>query len=87
MSARTILKHVYNNGGMTYEQYQKIDRNLKERTHGTWVDVPKYPGFYVCSNCLKKLDGDFERFDHWEMKKENFCSVCGSDNRKMGDKE
>lgn len=56
-----------------------------ERPHGTWVDVPKYKGFYVCSKCLERLDGDFERFDHWEMKKDNFCSVCGSDNRKLGD--
>lgn len=56
-----------------------------EKPHGTWVDVPKYKGFYVCSKCLERLDGDFERFDHWEMKKDNFCSVCGSDNRKMGD--
>lgn len=56
-----------------------------ERPHGTWVDVPKYKGFYVCSKCLERLNGDFERFDHWEMKKDNFCSVCGSDNRKLGD--
>lgn len=56
-----------------------------ERPHGTWVDVPKYKGFYVCSKCLERLDGDFERFDHWEMKKDNFCSVCGSYNRKLGD--
>ena len=62
-----------------YEEYEP-------RPHGTWVDVPKYKGFYVCSNCLKKLDGDFERFDHWEMKRDNFCSVCGSDNRKRGEK-
>lgn len=59
----------------------------EQRPHGTWVDVPKYKGFYVCSKCLERLDGDFERFDHWEMKKDNFCSVCGSDNRNMGDKE
>lgn len=54
------------------------------RPHGEWVDVPKYNGFYVCSKCLERLDGDFERFDHWEMKKENFCPVCGSDNRERG---
>lgn len=58
-----------------------------ERPHGTWVDVPKYKGFYVCSKCLKRVNGDFERFDRWEMKKDNFCSVCGSDNRKMGDEK
>ena len=64
---------------------QMEDIEIPERPHGTWVDVPKYKGFYVCSKCLERLDGDFDRFDHWEMKKENFCSVCGSDNRKMGD--
>lgn len=56
-----------------------------QRPHGEWIEVPKYKGFYVCSKCLERLDGDFERFDHWKMKKDNFCSVCGSDNRKMGD--
>lgn len=59
----------------------------EERAHGEWVDVPKYKGFYVCSKCLERLDGDFGRFDHWEMKKENFCPVCGSDNRKIGESE
>lgn len=52
------------------------------RTRGEWIDVPKYKGFYVCSKCLERLDGNFERFEHWNMTKENFCSVCGSDNRK-----
>lgn len=65
--------------------YSKCEYYEEPRPHGTWVDVPKYPGYYVCSKCLERLDGDFERFDHWEMKKENFCPVCGSDNRKMGD--
>ena len=56
-----------------------------EIPHGEWVEVPNYKGFYVCSKCLERLDGDFERFNGWNMKKDNFCSVCGSDNRKMGD--
>lgn len=30
MSARTILKHLYEEGRMTHAQYEKIDRNLKE---------------------------------------------------------
>ena len=35
MSARTILKHVYENGGMTQYQYERIDRVLKEQIpHG-----------------------------------------------------
>ena len=62
----------------------EIHEEYKERPHGTWVDVPKYKGFYVCSKCLERFNGDFERFDHWEMKKDNFCSVCGSDNRNEG---
>lgn len=64
-----------------FDRGYNIAKEKFNRPHGEWVDVPKYKGFYVCSNCLKKLDGDFERFDHWEMKKENFCPVCGSDNR------
>ena len=41
MSARTILKHVYENGGMTKYQYERIDRVLKERDrpHGEWIPV------------------------------------------------
>ena len=63
-------------------------RNMKQfryeqaRPRGEWIEVPKYKGYYVCSECLKRLDGDFERFEHWEMRKDNFCNVCGSDNRK-----
>lgn len=40
MSARTILKHVYENGGMTDYQYERIDRVLKERErpHGEWIE-------------------------------------------------
>lgn len=33
MSARTILKHLYEEGRMTEAQYHKIDRNLKEPAH------------------------------------------------------
>ena len=29
-SARSVLRHLYKEGRMTEEQYQKIDRNLKE---------------------------------------------------------
>lgn len=65
----------------------ECDQFEEKRPRGTWIDVPKYKGFYVCSKCLERLDGDFERFDHWEMKKENFCPVCGSDNRKRSEAE
>lgn len=64
-----------------------IEALKEQHKRGDWVEVPKYKGFYVCSNCLKRLDGNFESFEHWEMKKDNFCSVCGSDNRKKGDSE
>ena len=73
----------------TITSWYDFDRGYEKgkastRPHGEWVDVPKYKGFYVCSKCLERLGGDFERFDHWEMNKENFCPVCGSDNRKRG---
>ena len=35
-SARSILKHLYKEGRMTQAQYEKIDRNLKERPHEKW---------------------------------------------------
>ena len=40
MSARTILKHVYENGGMTEYQSERIDRVLKEkeRPQGEWIE-------------------------------------------------
>ena len=92
---RGLVGEIYDEKGyltaLGYEALDAIDSSkcpaLVQRQHGKWIDVPKYKGFYVCSNCLKKLDGDFERFDHWEMKRDNFCSVCGSDNRKMRDPE
>ena len=59
----------------------------EKRPHGEWIEVPKYKGFYACSKCLERLGGDFWAFDHWEMRKENFCPVCGSDNRKRGEAE
>lgn len=35
-SARSILKHLYEQGRMTEWQYEKIDRNLKDRSHENW---------------------------------------------------
>lgn len=82
MSARTILKHVYENGGMTEYQYERIDRVLKERErpHGEW----EYTGCvndelqseFCCSIC------DFTTYYQY-----NFCPNCGSDNRKRGEAE
>lgn len=55
MSVRTILKHVYENGGMTEYQYERIDRVLKERErpHGEWIDITGRNDF-VCSVCKHK---------------------------------
>ncbi len=83
MSARTILKHVYENGGMTEYQYERIDRVLKERErpHGEWIIRRDKQGthiYSVCSRCnVAHLDTDFP----------NFCENCGSDNRKRGEEE
>lgn len=75
MSARTILKHVYENGGMTEYQYEKIDRVLKERErpHGEWVLDQEFSfvfNMYECSKCR------FNGSRRW-----HFCPNCGSDNR------
>lgn len=77
MSARTILKHVYNNGGMTEAQYQKIDRNLKERPHGTWEGTPERKSLIIrrCNVCGERGAVG------------NFCWWCGADMRKEGDKD
>ncbi len=77
MSARTILKHIYENGGMTEYQYERIDRVLKERErpHGEWKKKPEisYDYFY-CSECEYAYKHAF-----------NFCPNCGSDMRETGD--
>ena len=82
MSARTILKHVYENGGMTEYQYERIDRVLKERErpHGEWIDLSDgwQEGTYECSNCKAEFvltEGTPEDNEY------NFCPNCGSDNR------
>lgn len=54
-SARSILKHLYKEGRMTEEQYQKIDRNLKERPHGEWIP---------CSEWLPEEIGDYLVTEH-----------------------
>lgn len=82
MSARTILKHVYENGGMTEYQYKRIDRVLKERErpHGEWIFDKDYPmlgspyGSYKCSECGMHTDDAVD----------NYCWFCGADMRKGG---
>lgn len=77
MSARTILKHVYENGGMTKYQFDRIDRVLKERErpHGEWTsngnDLEA-----ICSVCGEALPCSDE-YDY----ETNFCPNCGADMR------
>jgi hypothetical protein len=76
VSARTILKHVYENGGMTKYQFDRIDRVLKERErpHGEWIEKP---WGVVCSRCkaqaLHTPNGNQSRSD--------YCPDCGADMR------
>lgn len=58
-SARSILKHLYKEGRMTEEQYQKIDRNLKGQ-----------PQWIPCSERLPEKDGKYlVTMKGWESKK------------------
>lgn len=77
MSARTILKHVYKNGGMTQYQYERIDRVLKERErpHGEWIPcserLPEKNGRYLASwvsNLTNKynIDSIFFAYGEWD---------------------
>ena len=83
MSARTILKHVYENGGMTDYQYERIDRVLKERErpHGEWI-WKSYGDDYdcgdiVCSKCSVVIHEGVRqaglRGVTW-----HFCPNCGA---------
>lgn len=54
MSARTILKHVYENGGMTEYQYERIDRVLKER------ERPQDKWEYLKEHITEMRDADGE---------------------------
>lgn len=87
MSARTILKHVYENGGMTEYQYERIDRMLKERErpHGEWISHYEYCkkhdcipsgliAFWWCNQCEQGVEI-----------KTNFCPNCGAKMRREGD--
>ena len=73
-SARSVLKHLYKEGRMTEEQYQKIDRNLKDRPHGTWENC----GGIFCARCSVCKDIAYETVG-------NFCPNCGADMRKKRD--
>lgn len=49
-SARSILKHLYEEGRMTEYQYQKIDRNLKEPKQGEFKCTECHRTFSKFSN-------------------------------------
>lgn len=82
MDREKALRIIWDRCQHSKETEEALEVLKEERPRGEWIEVPKYKGYYVCSECLKMLDGDFERFEHWEMRKDNFCNVCGSDNRK-----
>lgn len=82
MSARTILKHVYENGGMTEYQFERIDRVLKERErpHGEWKPLGEpddlgIHSWHICSSCGFRTTWHMVDIFH-------FCPNCGSDNRR-----
>lgn len=81
MSARTILKHVYENGGMTEYQYERIDRVLKERErpHGAWLTAP-YSMIMHCSKCGAEENRNKLHSAKW-------CYSCGADMREGEENE
>ena len=74
MSARTILKHLHQQGRMTDYQFDVINRNLRERPQGEWnctfhSSFPQYePDEYRCSIC----NGRGGKLD-------KFCKHCGAE--------
>ena len=64
MSARTILKHLHQQGRMTDYQFDVINRNLKERPQGEWIGSD---GEYQCNKCYEK---------RWY--RSNYCPQCGA---------
>ena len=79
-SARSVLKHLYEEGRMTFAQYEKIDRNLKEPKQGEWIDISDgwQEGTFRCSSCQMEfvlIEGTPEDNEY------NFCPNCGADMR------
>lgn len=75
MSARTILKHLHQQGRMTDYQFDVINRNLKERPQGEWImnKTSARGRNYTCTNCHNA-----------SITKFCYCGWCGADMR--GDK-
>lgn len=91
MSARTILKHLHQQGRMTDYQFDVINRNLKERPQGHWYEKrideqygnPPH-GFLTryewrCSECE-----DVPCYEH-DIHTLNFCPNCGAKMMKEGE--
>ena len=87
-SARSVLKHLYKEGRMTEEQFQKIDRNLKARQHGTWrIDGTDYEDGKVTALYVShEFHGlDYARFvpdrshEEWEYLKEHITEMRDAD--------
>lgn len=78
MSARTILKHLHQQGRMTDYQFDVINRNLKERPQGEWEFFSIGNNQYSrCSVCKDKYTSEYTDLDWWY---ENFkyCPNCGA---------
>ena len=69
MSARTILKHLHQQGRMTDYQFDVINRNLKARPQGEWImnKTSARGRNYTCTNCQKV-----------SRNKSEFCPKCGA---------
>lgn len=75
MSARTILKHLHQQGRMTDYQFDVINRNLKERPQGEWIIDGHH---YKCSRCGKTLAIMFSETDDDDL---IGCPFCLADMR------
>lgn len=62
---------------------EECSQFLEERPHGEWIKTGRtniYDGFEIeCSHCHNKLMVSPKR---WEVG-ENFCDVCGSQNKEV----
>ena len=81
MSARTILKHLHQQGRMTDYQFDVINRNLKERPQGEWIILDS--GDRACPFCNMGMS----RESNSSLVFFNYCPFCGADMRVKGGKE
>ena len=75
---------------LKHDEWQAIEVAIKalkeQRPHGEWIFTGRHNAYggaeIECSNCHTKLMVSMSR---WEIG-ENFCDVCGSRNKKEGDR-